>query len=239
VTPLAAPMPIDVGRHALKLRKPGYREQVIELTVVSGQPAAAAFKLDPLVEKSLVMVRVDNAPHASVFVDGVEMGQAPFRGEIVAGRHTFEARCPGFETARQTSDVGGKETINLTLTLSATRHLGKLRIKVEPSEAIIELDGKVVGSGAWYGIVPSGGHQVTAHNPGYEPYSTDVALTDDQERSLSIPMVRESRTWIWWTAGALAVVAGGAVESYFVFKPAETTHVSGTLGPGLLPTSLR
>ena len=36
------------------------------------------------------------APGANVIIDGIDMGQAPFKGEVVAGRHTFEARAPGF-----------------------------------------------------------------------------------------------------------------------------------------------
>jgi len=36
----------------------------------------------------------------------------------------------------------------------------------------------------------------------------------------------------------VAVVAGGGVASYFVFRPAETSEVTGTFDPGVVPTTL-
>ncbi len=240
-TPLAGPLPIDVGRHTVKLRKDGFQEQQVLVNVASGKTDQTQIKLEPSVRKGLVAVTLGEGQTANIFIDGIDMGPAPYKGEVVAGRHTFEARSPGHVTARQTSDVVYGQTVNLSFNMSSERHEGKLKISVDQPDAIISIDGKAVGTGTWEGVLGSGGHQLVIKKPGYQTYSQEINLSDDQTRNVSIPMVTEQRgaSWIWWTAGAVAVVAGGAVASYFVFKPTEQTPVSGTFNPGLVPGSIR
>ncbi len=232
-TPFKAPVPIDVGRHTLALRKDGFLEKSEVMDISSGQPKKASFKIEPALKKSLVSIQVAGAPGANVIIDGIDMGLAPFKGEIAAGRHTFEARAGGYVTARQTSEVVYKEPLDLTLNVSQERHEGKVKVSVNESSATIEIDGKIVGSGAWEGVLPSGGHQLVVRKPGYQTYSTDIALSDDQVRSVTVPLQAETRGqgWVWWTAGTLAVIGGGAVASYFILKPSETAKVSGTIDP--------
>ncbi len=240
-TPFLGPMPIDVGHHTLRLRKPGFHDDVEELEVASNKPETVAFELEPVIKTALVQVTVRSPAGATVFVDGVDMGPAPFKGQLPVGRHTIEARAAGFVTARQTSDVRWDQPVNLVLSLSRERHEGKVRVHASESDAIILVDGKVVGSGSWEGVLPSGGHQLTVKKDGYETYTSDVALSDDQVRSVTVPLVRERRgaSWVWWTVGSVAVVAGGAVATYFVAKPTERAPVTGTWSPGNVPTQWR
>ena len=236
-SPFASPIAVDVGRHTLRLRKQGYQDQTIEVTVASGKIEQLSVTLEPLVRTSLVSVAVTGGPGASVFVDGIDMGPAPFKGQVVAGRHTIEARSPGFVTARQTSEIAFGRPLDLLLTLARERHEGKVRIAADEPDAVIQVDGKVVGSGAWAGVLASGGHQLVVKKPGFVTYAADIALSDDQVRTLSVPMRREERgaAWVWWTAGTVAVVAGGAIAGYFIFRPTDQAPVSGTWSPGLVP----
>lgn len=232
-SPFIAPVPIDVGRQEVVLRKQGFVESKKTIDVARGQPAEVTFKLEPIQKATQITVEISGAPNARIFMDGTDMGPAPFEGKVPAGRHTFEARAKGFETARQTSEVEFGEPFTLTLSLVPAVEEGKVRIVTGFSDAVIEIDGKVVGSGNWEGALPVGGHQLVVRKEGYEDYETDVSVSDDQERSLSVSLVPDRRNaWVWWTIGAVAVVAGGTVASYFVFKPAEQTPVTGTLSPG-------
>lgn len=237
-SPFSSPVAIDVGRHSLRLHKQGFQDQTVDVTIAGGKPEQVAFKLEPVVRTALVTATVPDVPGATVFMDGTDMGPAPFKGEVPVGRHTFEARAPGFVSARQTSDVVYQQPLDLTLSMSRERHEGKVRVRVDEPDAVISLDGKVVGSGVWEGVLPSGGHQLVVKKPGFVTYSTDIAVSDGQVRDVSVPMRQEEKgaTWVWWTAGTLAVVAGGAVAGYFVFKPTKEAPVTGTWNPGLLPT---
>jgi len=240
-TPFLGPIPIDVGHHSLRLRKTGFHDGLKELEVASKKPETVELELEPVIKTALVQVAVSSPTGASVFVDGVDMGPAPFKGELPVGRHTVEARAAGFVTARQTSDVRWNQPVNLVLSLSRERHEGKVRVHASEADAIILIDGKVVGSGTWEGVLRSGGHQLTVRKDGYETYTTDVALSDDQVRSVTVPLVREQRgaAWVWWTVGSVAVLAGGAVATYFVAKPNERAPVTGTWSPGNVSTGLR
>jgi hypothetical protein len=237
-TPLLGTLPISVGKNPVRLRKPGFIPQEKMVVVTKGQPAKVVFELKEEGNKTPVSVNIAGASKATIFVDGTEMGPAPFTGDVPAGRHTFEARAPGFETARQTSEVVYGEPFSLTLSLTRARAEGKVKIVTGFEDAVIEIDGEVVGSGAWEGVLPAGGHQLVVRKDGYEDYVEDLALSPDQERNVRIRLDPErDNAWIYWTITGVAVVAGGAVASYFVFKPSETSQVEGTLNPGVIPTN--
>ena len=119
-----------------------------------------------------------------MFVDGKDMGPAPFKGELSAERHTIEARAPGFVTVGQTVEVQYKQSMSLVLALSQERHEGRLRVTA-PEGAEIAIDEKKVGSGSWEGVVSTtGGHQLVVTKPGFQTYSTEVNVADDQTREV-------------------------------------------------------
>jgi len=238
-TPFTSPVPIDVGPHELRMHKDGFLDVKQTVTVAGGTPAKASFDVQPAVKKSEVTVQVTGVAGANVVIDGIDMGQAPFKGDLVAGRHTFEARAPGFVTARQTTDVVYKSPLNVALDLSAERHEGHVHIEAMPATASIELDGKIVGSGQFDGPLPTGGHQLIVRKPGYVTYTTEITLNDDQSRDVKATLLEErgGSSWIAWTVGAVVVLGGGSVAGYFLFKPSNEQPVNGNLDPGTVTTS--
>jgi hypothetical protein len=237
-TPFAAPVRIDVGRRAVTLRKEGFVDATQNIDVASGARTPVTFRLEPRNKTALVSVTVGGTPSATVFVDGKDMGPAPFKGELPAERHTIEARSPGFVTVGQTVDVQYGQPLSLVLSLSAERHEGRLRITA-PEGAGIALDEHAVGSGTWEGVVSTtGGHQLVVSKPGFQTYSTEVFVGDDQSRDVNVPLNKEVATnWVAWGVGTLLVVTGGIVAGYFVFKPADQPPYTGNLTPGIQPAS--
>jgi hypothetical protein len=237
-TPFAGPVRIDVGKHVLKLSKEGFVDAVEPVDVAAGARTPVAFKLEPLNKTALVAVTVGGAPTATVFVDGRDMGPAPFKGELSADRHTIEARSPGFVTVGQTVDVLYRQPMSLVLTLSQERHEGRLKVSA-PEGAAISIDERTVGTSTWDGVVSTtGGHQLVVTKPGYQTYSTEVFVADDQVREVSVPLNSEVKTsWVAWGVGTLLVVTGGIVAGYYVFRPSEPSPTPGTLTPPLTTAS--
>jgi hypothetical protein len=233
-TPFASPVRIDVGKHVVKLTKEGFVDAVEPVDVATGVKTPVTLKLEPVNKTALVSVAVGGTPAATVFVDGRDMGPAPFKGELSADRHTIEARAPGFVTVGQTVDVVYKQPMSLVLTLSQERHEGRLKVTA-PEGAAISVDEKVVGTTTWDGVVSTtGGHQLVVTKPGYQTYSTEVFVADDQVRDLNVPLNSEVKTnWVAWGVGTLLVVTGGIVAGYFVLKPTEPSPTPGTLNPPL------
>jgi hypothetical protein len=237
-TPFAGPVRIDVGKHVVKLSKAGFLDAIEPVDVAAGAKTPVVFKLEPVNKTALVAVTVGGAPAATIFVDGRDMGPAPFKGELLADRHTIEARAPGFVTVGQTVDVAYKQPISLVLTLSQERHEGRLKVTA-PEGAAISVDEKAVGTSTWDGVVSTtGGHQLVVTKPGYQTYSTEVFVADDQVREVTVPLNSEVKTnWVAWGVGTLLVVSGGIVAGYFVFKPTEPSPTPGTLSPPLTTAS--
>jgi hypothetical protein len=235
-TPFVAPVRIDVGKHTLRLSKEGFVDATQQVDVASGNRTPATFRLEPREKTALVSVTVGGAPGATVFVDGKDMGPAPFKGELSAERHTIEARAPGFVSVGQTVDVVYKQPMSLVLSLSQERHEGRLRVSA-PEGAAIAVDERRVGVGTWEGLVSTtGGHQLVVTKPGFQTYSTEVFVADDQTRDVDVPLNREVGTsWVAWGTGTLLVVTGGIIAGAFVFAPTNQSAYSGTLMPGIQP----
>jgi hypothetical protein len=230
-TPFAGPVRIDVGKRSVRLSKDGFVDAVQTVDAASGQRLPVSFTLEPKNKTAQVSVTVGGAPSATVFVDGKDMGPAPFRGDLTAERHTIEARSPGFVTVGQTVDVLYKQAMSLVLSLSQERHEGRLKVTA-PDGAEIAVDEKKVGSGTWEGVVSTtGGHQLVVTQPGFQAYSTEVFVADDQTREVNVPLNREVGTsWVAWGVGSLLVVTGGIVAGFFILKPAQPSPYEGNLG---------
>jgi hypothetical protein len=237
-TPFTSPVRIDVGKHVLKLTKEGFVEAVQPVDVAAGAKTPVVFKIEPVNKTALVSVEVGGAPNATVFIDGRDMGPAPFKGEVSADRHTIEARATGFVTVGQTVDVQYRQPMSLVLTLSQERHEGRLKITA-PEGAAISIDEKAVGAGSYDGVVSTtGGHQLVVTKPGYQTYSTEVFVADDQVREVNVPLNSEVKTsWVGWGVGTILVVTGGIVAGYFVFKPSTPSPTSGSLSPFITTAS--
>ena len=84
-TPFAGPVKIDVGKRAVQsLEGRLHRRRAAGGRGVRAEPPVT-FKLEPKNKTALVSVTVGGRPSATVFVDGKDMGPAPFRGELTAG----------------------------------------------------------------------------------------------------------------------------------------------------------
>jgi hypothetical protein len=233
-TPFPGPVRIDVGKRTVKLSKEGFVDAIQTVDVATGQRVPVTLKLEPLSKTALVAITVGGAPSATVYIDGKDVGPAPFKGELTAERHTVEARSPGYVTVGQTVDVQYKTPVSLVLTLSAERHQGRLHV-VAPDGAEIALDERAVGSGVWDGVVSTtGGHQLVVRKPGFQTYSTEVFVADDQTREVNVAMNKEVGTsWVAWGVGTLIVVTGAVIAGVFIFQPANGAAVQGTLPPNL------
>ncbi len=237
-TPFPGPVRVDIGRRVLRMTKDGFKEATQTVDVAGGTNPPVRFKLDPTTRTARVTVTVVGPPNAVVFMDGTEMGPAPYKADVPATRHTFEARAIGFATKQQTVDVQYGQPVNVTLTLVARE--GKLRISA-PDGALIEVDGKVVGDSSWEGTVPTtSGHEVIVKKPGFQTFTSEVNVGDGETRDVKVPLNRsQATTWVWWTIGAVAVVGAGTVLSYFVLRAGDANPYHGNLDPGVQPARFR
>jgi hypothetical protein len=100
--------------------------------------------------------------------------------------------------------------------------------------ATVAIDGRVSSNGRYHDKLPPGTHSIHVTEPGMVPFSTEVDLREGETRTIQVSLHEEKRAgplWPWFVGGA-AVVVGGVIGGYFLFRPSVTTTPPpvGTLG---------
>ena len=228
VTPFLEPIRIDVGRRQLRLEKDGFEPAEKTFDVTRGKVASVTFDLQHTNKTGNVAVTVDGPESATVYMDGRELGPAPYKGPVPAGPHTFEARATGYATVQQSAEVVYGDSLSVTLSLAESKEEGKLRVLTEHPDAEIRMDGAVVGRGAWEGLLAPGGHQLEVSKAGYSTQRLEITLSPEQDRTVEVSLSAE-KSWLFWTVSVVAVVGGATLATVLLSRPTETTPVDGTL----------
>jgi hypothetical protein len=185
-------------------------------------------------------------PGATISLDGQVVGKSPLTAPLSVdmGPHEIKVELPGFKTVTRSVNLTGG-TMAIDLVLEVEKHEGILRIIVG-HDAVIRVDGKMVGIGQWQGTLPSGVHSVEASAKGKQPYVSDSLVQDDQTSTLRVALQDEAPkpaaaglgipTWLW-VGGAAVLAAGAGVGSYFLFKPDDKAPppTAGSIGTVELP----
>jgi hypothetical protein len=189
-TPLAKPLRLNLGTHAVLVAKDGFDS--IERSIdVHGHDSA---RIDgPLVKTTTtghvaVDVKQTTPPDATVhvLVDGKDVGAPPYAGDLPPGAHTIDARGTSAvsPTRRLQVDRSGKYDVSLVLHARS----GTLAVTVDVPDSEIALDGHVVGHGAFEGPFTAGTHALVVTKAGYPPYRKDVVVNDGERVVEEIPL---------------------------------------------------
>ncbi len=228
-SPFVEPLAVDIGERQVRLTKAGFEPIERKVMVERGRVASLDLRMVHLEKKGHLELLVQGPPDSVVFMDGRELGRGGYSGDVPAGRHTFEARAEGFTTTSQTSEVPYGEDVAITLAMSEAPTEGKVRVVSSHADAQIRVDGRLVGTGAWEGLLPAGGHQVIVSKEGYDERQLEVALNPNQARTVEVDLAPES-AWVFWSVSLAAVVAGGTIAAIVLSRPAENPPVRGTFG---------
>jgi len=160
---------LDEGADTLK---PSTRAAMeAELAELSKIVATVRLKIISAADKQPlenVVVTVDKTP-----ISGAAL-RRPVRLE--PGIHIFTAQSPGLANPpeKKLSILAGSP-VDATFELGAAA--GVLTVKPNVVDAIVRIDGKEVGRGAWSGSLAAGTHRVTAAAPGYQTTTVDVVVS--------------------------------------------------------------
>lgn len=240
-SPLSGTFRVNVGERVISAKKPGFIDVSQKVGISGSTTVPIKLQLEPSVKTGAAKVVVTGLPAkvvAKVSIDGVEHGNAPYEAaSLVAGKHTFEVSAPGYVTKKVTKEVEYKGTTLVDVALEKEKHEGFLAIETGIPEAQIKVDDKVVGTGTFRGNVPSGGHRLSIVADGYKPYDSDVTVLDNQTRTVSVKLDKNSKAWLWIT-GAGVLAAGAGIGGYFLFRPKDEQPIPGTINPGVVTVPL-
>ncbi len=153
--------------------------------------------------------------------EGSSPGKKEFTVMLDPGVHVFRAARAGHQDAvvQKSYRAGDKAHLDLRLDiLPAT-----ISLKSEPASAIVRIDKREVGVAPIEFQRPAGRYVLEVEQDKFVTYTTTLDLKAGQRTDLPVKLALYQapiyKKWWFWT-GAAAVVAGGAVLTYALTRPA-------------------
>lgn len=190
-SPLAAPVRLAPGPHRVRVTKEGFITFDGAPVVVAGAPSSVTVKLEAAATKGKVVVREKTGKPIRVIVDGTDMGDAPWTGEVEAGAHDVAGRSPTMAATPQKITVERGKEIAVELVASSTT--APLKVTTNDGKGLIYIDDKLVGEGQFSGEIPAGAHRIRVTREGYDPYEEDVVLEDKKPVARSVALKLSSK----------------------------------------------
>ncbi|MDB4943798.1 MAG: hypothetical protein JWP97_3332 [Labilithrix sp.] len=185
-TPVAAPLRLTVGPHRVRVAKDGFVPIDQVPNVAAGATSTLAGKLEPQGTKGRISVKEKAGKPLRVLVDGIDMGDAPWSGEVEAGAHEVGGRGGALAAVAEKIVVERGKTREVELVASSTS--APLKVSTSDGKGLLYLDGKLVGEGTYAGDVPAGTHTLRITRDGYDPFEEQLELRDKEPLSRSVTL---------------------------------------------------
>ncbi|MCL2724644.1 MAG: PEGA domain-containing protein [Polyangiaceae bacterium] len=195
--------------------------------------------LEPLTAKLKITV---SEPDADVTVDDESLGQSPVEPLMVdIGTRKLHVKKAQFEEVVRDVVVGNAE-VTVDVRMVKIVHQGRVHVRA-PSDAAVYVDGHLVGTGNWSGVLPSGGHTLRVTKNGMRPYQSEVLVSDNQVRDIEVTLEPEPSKGIpaaVWVVGGIVLAGGLVTGGVFLFKKSDAKYDGpiGNLSPGIVQSSV-
>jgi hypothetical protein len=169
---------------------------VLAAAALSSSFAATAFAqpspagADTSAKGRLVVKEASGKP-VRVFVDNIDMGDAPWSGDVDAGSHDVVVRGGGLAAAPQKVTVEGGKTQEVTL--SASSSSAPVKIGTSDGKGLIYLDDKLVGEGSFVSDIPAGVHRLRITREGYDPFEEEITVKDKEPFARTVTLKISSK----------------------------------------------
>ena len=165
---------VDPGRHSVEVAS-GCLVGSEDVSVKEGSTEDLTVDL----VGAKVMVAVTSTPEgATISVDGKEVGKTPLDAKLTCGDRVLTATLEGYFDAEQEISLG-TEDAKAKFSLEKATY-GSIEVSVEPTDAVIFLDGKKMGKGtAELDKVATGEHVLTIERKGHELKRKEFTLKEN------------------------------------------------------------
>ncbi|HEU4533154.1 MAG TPA: PEGA domain-containing protein [Polyangiaceae bacterium] len=193
-SPLPGPVRLTAGARQVRVEKEGFLPFEQGLSVSAGGTHALTVKLEAQANQGRLIVREKAGKPLRVLVDGVDMGEAPWTGDVAAGPHEIGGRSATLAAAPEKVTVERGKTREVELTASAA--IASVKIATNDGKGLIYLDGKLVGEGSFSADVPAGTHKIRIVREGYDPFEEEILVKDKEpfSRGVTLKLVSKIET---------------------------------------------
>jgi len=217
---LAQPTGLDATQLADSRSYLAEFDRLIVRVAVQMDPPTATLAVDgrPVIEGDGKDTYLGDVAPAGV---GAAVGKAAFTVLLDPGAHVFRAVREGHQDALVSRSYHAGESATLDLHLDVLP--ATIAIHSEPASAIVRVDSREVGLAPIEFQRPAGQYKLEVLADHYETYQAALDLSPGQRADMTArlnPYTEPlTKKWWFWT-GVAVVVAGGAVLTYFVTRPA-------------------
>ncbi len=212
------------GERNLTLSAPGFMPATIPLTIVAGvDQDLGSITLTP----ADATLTLNSTPAgAGVSVDGTFAGLTPMVLPLSPGEnHTISLSKAGHRGARLSLSLSRGETAERAVTLQP--ELGEVRFAIEPAEAEIVVNGKVMGTGSQVLSLPAVQQRVEVRLAGYAGFETQVLPKPGLAQQVSVTLLTEAAAR---KAAMTPTVTTGLGNTLVLIDPSVETQNPFTMG---------
>lgn len=185
-SPLAGPLRLTAGPHKVRVTKDGFIAFDQSPNVAAGTTTTVQATLAPSTTKGKLVVKEKSGKPIRVTVDGVDMGDAPWTGEVEAGQHEIGARATGLAAMPEKVNVERGKTHEIELVASAST--ASVKIGTSDAKGLIYVDDKLVGEGTFIGELPAGTHKLKITREGYDPFEEELVIKEKEPLARTVTL---------------------------------------------------
>ncbi len=173
-----ASITVAAGQHSVRVTANGFTEATQTVSVRGGQTVDLNFNLRSVVQNGTITVLVSPAD-ATVFIDGVRVGNGLQTVTVAPGQHSVRVTANGYTDFNQTVNVSAGANVTIRATLQPIVQNGALQVNV-PNGAQVYINGALVGSNSGRITVPAGQYAIRVVLGGFQDFNTTVVVQANQ-----------------------------------------------------------
>lgn len=185
-SPMLAPVRLTAKAHNIRVTKDGFGPFEQSSNVAAGTTTAVQATLTSTAAKGKVAVHEKAGKTVRVIVDGVDVGPAPWSGELDPGAHEIVVRGTGLIATPQNVTVERGKSQELEFVAGSST--ASVKIGTSDAKGRIYVDGALVGEGSFIGDLPSGTHKLKIVRDGYDPFEEDIVVKDKEPLARTVTL---------------------------------------------------
>ncbi|MFW5770199.1 MAG: PQQ-binding-like beta-propeller repeat protein [Spirochaetota bacterium] len=144
-------------------------------------------------EKEKTSLRIQVAPDdATVSINNETIGQGNASVMLLPGTYTIQVSKKGYEPVSKKIKIGA-EPVEQSITLGISR--SDVRVKVNPQNARVYIDGELMGSGSISTSLSPGTYVLNVKAPGYQDVNTSIKVEQGQPLTRSLRLQVRPTEW--------------------------------------------
>jgi hypothetical protein len=187
-SPIAVPVRVATGGHSVRVTKAGFVPFASDISVAENGALTVNAKLEHESATGHITVKEKTGQALRVLVDAVDVGAAPWEGDVPPGGHDIAGRSSTLAAAPQHVEVARGKRVDVELV--AVAQIGHLEVSTSDHKGVIYIDGKVVNEGVFAGDLPAGTHTLAVSREGFVRYEKTFTLADKQSMVETITLNR-------------------------------------------------